>query len=275
MPHPFALPAAGLLALSLTLPAQAEGSGVGRVNWATPFTSAPTDVLDDPGAPNFLEHWLGHEFNLQLQWSAASLLGFHLETLGNLDRVWVFVGAGQVSVAGGLAPTPSVLNYVGTRNDWFYDGSQGVLPAGLYDELDIFGLASFCTSAIGQSYFGECTLSPGAPLRYSFSVSLIGNPGMLPDDGKVLPLGADVRRDQVKAIFTTLELRADNTRLVGFLQSVDTSENMLSRLTLDTVPEVPEPASALLTVLGLAGLALLRRPGCKVVSGVRGLSGPM
>lgn len=251
-------PVASLLMLATPLllasPAPAWSQGVSRVAWSSPFNSADTAQLDDPSAPNQLAAWMGRDFSIQLQWSAAGLLGASVQTWGELDRVWAFVGAGQVSVAGGLPVTPSVLNYVGTRNDWAYDGSQGVLPAGIYDEVDVYGLGSACTTASGPAYFGECTLSPGAPLRYSFSINLIGSAGMLADAGVTLPLGSGIPRGQIKAVITTLELWADNTRLVGQLQSIDTSATMLSRLTLDTVPAVPEPATFWMALLGLLGL---------------------
>lgn len=233
-------------ALVAAAPAQAENQF--NITTTGQFTDDLLDELSDPTAPNQLADWLGQSFTVRLSWSAAAVQRVdpvHAE----FDRAWQLQGNGSISVGSFVAY--STLNYLGKTNDWFYDGSLGILPAGHYDQFTLFGMTAVCSG-------DPCTTPPGAPPRYEWSIDLIGSPGMLPQ-GNALPTVGDIQLDKVLVVGTVVT-KYDGSLLVGGVETPDASASRFDRLSL-TVSPVPEPSGAALALLGLAGLGLWRRRG--------------
>lgn len=236
-----------VLVASLVLAAPAQADSQFNIATTGQFTDVLLDDLHDPGAPNQLADWLGQGFTVQMAWSASAVQRVdpvHVE----FDRAWQLLGNGSISVGASFAAS-STLNYLGKTNNWFYDGSLGILPAGHYDQFTLFGMTVACS---GDS----CNTPPGTPPRYEWSIDLIGSPGMLPL-GNALPTVGDIQLDKVLLV-ETIVTKYDGGLLVGGVESRDTSPTRLDRLSL-TVSPVPEPSTAVLALLGLAGLGLWRR----------------
>lgn len=214
------------------------------------------DDLYDPSAGNALLPWVGSGFSASLSWSPATLLAVDSDGDDEHERVWAFQGRGGFTVDGHSPALPD-LTYVAVQRHFVYDGSAGILPAGTYEVLSLFG-AQFCTASTGPSYFGECLTETGVPRRENFSFDLIGSPGMLGGLPGELPLASEIHTDRVLAVMAGLDHYDNNTQLIGGLASVNTGADRLDHLRLMTVA-VPEPGTAALGLLGLASLALWRR----------------
>lgn len=192
-------------------------------------------MVTDPPATNALAAWLGSSFTAQLSWSTQAVQQVDL-TNPEFDRAWQLNGNGGLSVSAQPSFT-STFNYLGVTKNWAYDGSLGLLPAGTYEVLTIFGSRA---AAGGQ--------------RYEWSIDLIGTSGMLPG-GTSLPSAATINTSNVELVGTYVALYDSNGSIVGGVESNDVSATRLNRLQL-TVTPVPEPSAALLLLLGLGGLAV-------------------
>lgn len=239
-------------ALVAAAPAQAQNQFT--ITTTGQFTHDLLDDLTDPTAPNQLADWLGQSFTVRLSWSGAAVQRVD-PVHDEFDRAWQLQGNGSISIGGSFAAT-STINYLGKTNDWFYDGSLGILPAGHYDQFTLFGMTAGCSG-------DPCTTPPGSPPRYEWSIDLIGSPGMLPQ-GNALPTVSDLQLDKVLVVGTVVT-KYDGSLLVGGVETPDASASRLDRLSL-TVSPVPEPSGAALALLGLAGLGLWRRRGTRLMS---------
>lgn len=235
------------------------GHAASRVSYAGVFETAPQDVLSDPTSPNRLAGLLGASFTASLTWDAAEVLASSTNQ-GDSTVIWAMPGRGSLSIAG-QSITPD-FTFVATRNDFYYDGSLGVLPAGYYDEITLSG-AQGC-AATGPQYFGTCLYAPGAPARWSYSIVLVGDAGMLADEGLSLPTAALFNASRLLAIGAELDLTVNGNELVGVLETLGADPARLARLSFNEVAVVPEPATSLLAFAGLMAVGIRARAARKL-----------
>lgn len=241
-----------------------QGHAATRVSYTGAFETAPQHVLADPTLPNRLAGLLGSNFTASLTWDPAEVLASSTND-GDSTAIWALPGRGSLSIAGQTI-TPE-FTFVSTRNDFYYDGSFGVLPAGFYDEITLSG-AQGC-AATGPQYFGTCVAVPGAPARWSYSIVLIGSASMLADAGLSLPTAALFDATRLLAVGAELDLMENGNELVGALETLSADPTRLTRLSLTEVAVVPEPATYLFMCAGLIALRLRSRPVRQAGQGLR------
>lgn len=244
------------LLAAATLSVAAHGAAPFSTGQLTGVFNAPLfDELYDPTQPNVAADWMGRSFSASVSWSEDNLYAVDLDGNDEHEREWALVGVGGMTVDGKGAIHPD-LTYVAVQHHWVYDGSVGVLPAGTYEVLTLWG-AQYCTKATAEPYFGTCLTEAGAPQRTLYSIDLIGSAGMLGGPAGELPLASSIRTDRVLAVLASVEIFANNTQLIGGVGLVDTSAGRLDNLVLTTTA-VSEPSSALLCLLGLAAFGVRR-----------------
>ena len=251
-PRRAALLAATALVGGLALPA-ATWAGAHNITVQGRFTLADDAVLADPTGGNALGDWVGRSFSVTLGWAddPAQAIGVSDHHADN-TRTWAFTQlTGGFAVQGGASHDGSVFNFVSVRNDWAYDGSAGILPAGVYDEIAISGTAAGCPAVGPEPLFGTCIYTPGWPANYSFSVSILGPADFLADGGLTYP-GPDTPLAAALLVSAEVTLYTDGNRLIGAVESHNTAADRLSSLSITTA--VPEPAPALLMLVGLGCL---------------------
>lgn len=145
---------------------------------------------------------------------------------------------------------------VRVENHFFYDGSEGFVPAGYYDSIGINGWTPQTTcSNCGGIDWGETT-----PLvsGHSFWMGLDGYDNMLQG-----PNNLGVAENLANVLFGQMDLtQYQNGVTVGYVSTVwGPATGSLSNLTVTPVPE-PETYALMLVGLGLVGYAA-RRDGAR------------
>lgn len=141
----------------------------------------------------------------------------------------------------------------GVENQFAYDGSQGFVPAGIYDNIGMFGWnpGMTCTNCNNISL----DWSEGIPLisGYTFGLSLFGYDNMLLGQDN---LGIDENLSNVLIGEMYLE-HYENGVTIGAVSTFGAVSGSLSALSVTPIPE-PETYALLLAGLGLVGFAARR-----------------
>lgn len=255
------LAASSVLAVSFAASANAQSiTVVGK--WQTD--------PDFPQGPNQLQGWLQKDFSLQLAWPAglpvSSNEGGYPADKEGYSKAWVWQDAANVHLTvDGVAPhaLASPLTYLQLTNDFSYDGSQGLLDAGIYDVFELSGMSDLCPAAGQLPYWGTCVASPGYPDRYTYSILLIG-PQHTFSNAPDLPNLSQIASANWLVAGAAVNFYVDGGIDVGAVESLTVLSPLHSQSLLISLA-VPEPSSyALLLIgLGLIGVATRRNASAR------------
>jgi hypothetical protein len=222
-----------------------------------------SEELDNPSNPNSLAFLDGLSFtgSFTLDNAPSSLNpDQYTKEINNDDNevTYWFHGANYYNVTMSI-PDASGMSWVGpgsgagVENEFYYDGSQGFVPAGTYDNVGFFGWAPgmTCTNCINDIDWSE-----GTPLTsgYTFGLTLFGYANMLQGQDN---LGIDENLANVLIGEMYLE-QYESGIVIGAVGTFGAVSGSLNALSVTPVPE-PETYALMLVGLGLVGFAARRR----------------
>jgi hypothetical protein len=224
------------------------------------FQSAPTDNLANPANGNQLSSFVGRSFSSSFTWESNPVgissppnngVPYYTQLNNAGDRAWAFFPPSRPTFNSGAFGYTGQNVVIETQNDWYYDGSEGMLAAGTYDVVNINGW--MIDVPCGDIY----TCPPGVQLpavNFNFSISLIGSADLL-GGRDVLP-GADLAVD--KLVFGAASLAKYNNlnQIVGEASTWGTVSGSFNDLTIQAVPE---PNVLALLALGALGCVVSRK----------------